>query len=135
MSKRKEPEYSPEVLAQYTLSKHAPFECKDCEFVAKSEPSLVMHHRRMHGGMMAPGQNGTPNTSMLTKQAKYGKRALVANEIPPVNGSVPEPEVREKRKWTRRTPVEPVPVQNTLRYCPCCGTDILKLQTAMELIK
>lgn len=117
-TRRKKPQFSPDRIAKYTKNTHAPFCCNACEYITDSPAALVMHHNRKHGKMVAPGQ--------LAVSAP-----IVANGT-----HAPAPvEIRTKRKWTRRTNVETVALRReaSVCFCPNCGTDIRKIQIAMNL--
>lgn len=74
----------------------------------RADQALKMHSQRRHEGMKTWNQN---------------KRQPGPAEISPHTG-------KPKRTWTRRKPVA-APVQ--INFCPCCGTNLHVLSTALTV--
>ena len=53
MKKKQLRTVKPEIVARYSKTDSPPFECKFCDYKAKSIWGVIMHHNKQHGGAAA----------------------------------------------------------------------------------
>jgi hypothetical protein len=124
---RKSPTPQPEILAKFTESKSAPYQCNCCEYIGKTFQAINMHWNRRHGAIECPGQKPTIDELHSSGLSPFDYKTKEEEMM--------EKQVKTKRPYNKRQPVQPEQEARSTRqtnFCPCCGLNLVGINYALS---